>query len=204
MFRVINFTQLLRQVAIITTIVSISAYEFIRHYWAPDYPLIKVLSIAPWVSFAIILTITTNRLARFIWQIVKRVDTSLYPDLNGTWEGEIETESGNRISVRALIRQTLLQTQIDIHTETSKSITLETTPVVESGQCKLYYVYRSIPKNPSWQMYTGSTIFDVRSTDSQSSQVLELSGHYFTDRKTIGRIRLQQTSNKATKDVSFY
>ncbi|WP_288391001.1 hypothetical protein [uncultured Acinetobacter sp.] len=45
-----------------------------------------------------------------------------------------------------MIKQTLLATQINIHTETSKSLTLETTPTVESGEPKLYYIYRSLPK----------------------------------------------------------
>lgn len=204
MFRVINFILLLRYVAIITTIVSTCTYELIRQYWSHDLPVVKILSIMPWVNLAVILAITTNSLARCIWKILKRFNTSLFPDLNGTWEGEIETESKLQIPIRALIRQTLLQTQIDIHTQTSKSLTLETTPAIESGQCKLYYIYRSMPKNPNWPAYTGSTIFDVRSIYNQTSRVMELSGYYFTDRKTTGRIRLQQMSDKVSEDVSFY
>lgn len=204
MFRVINFTLLLRYVAIITTIVSICAYEIVRQYWEHDIPIVRILSITPWVALFVIFAITTNGIARQIWRVLKRFDYSLFPDLNGTWEGEIVTEGNLIIPVRALIRQTLLQTQIDIHTETSKSLTLETTPAVESGQCKLYYIYRSLPKNPNWSAYIGSTIFDVRITNNPSPRVPELSGYYFTDRKTNGRIRLQQVSNDVAADVSFY
>ena len=205
MFRVINFTLLLRYVAIITTVISICAYEIIQRYWVHELPFIRVVSITPWVSLFVILAITTNGIARHIWKGLKRIDPSLFPDLNGMWEGEIVTEKGLKIPARALIRQTLLQTQLDIHTETSKSLTLETTPAIESGQCKLYYLYRSIPKNPNWSSYTGSTIFDVRITKNQSSSfILELSGYYFTDRKTNGRIRLQQISNDVAVDVSYY
>jgi hypothetical protein len=169
-----------------------------------DLPIVKVVSITPWVALFVIFAITTNFTARRIWQLLKRVNSSLFPDLNGTWEGEIVTESDLIIPVRALIRQTLLETQINIHTETSKSLTLETTPAIESGQPKLYYIYRSFPKNPNWSTYTGSTIFDVRTDNGQSPGVLELSGYYFTDRKTNGRIRLQQVSNDIEQDVSFY
>lgn len=204
MFRIINFTNLLRYVAIATTIGSICIYEIIQRYWGHDLSFVRILSIAPWVALFFIFILTTNRIARYIWNILKKMDSSLYPDLNGTWEGEIVTGQDLRIPVKALIRQTLLQTQIDIHTETSKSLTLETTPTVESGQCKLYYIYRSFPKNLDWNSYTGSTIFDVRVTPSQSGNILELSGYYFTERKTNGRIRLQQVCNDAATDVSYY
>ena len=113
-------------------------------------------------------------------------------------------EDGDTLQVRAVIRQSLLITQIDMHGETTKSLTLETTPTVESGQKKLYYVYRSIPKNPGWSPYNGSTLFDVRRMESAQGEQLELSGNYYTDRKTIGRVRLSQVCKDSSKDVSFY
>lgn len=47
--------------------------------------------------------------------------------------GEITLENGEVISAKAVIRQTLLATQIDMHGKTTKSITLETTPTIEQG-----------------------------------------------------------------------
>lgn len=108
------------------------------------------------------------------------------------------------MEAKAVIRQTLLQTQIDLHTATAKSITLETTPAEESGQLKLYYSYRSTPKNIKWSPYTGSTIFDVRAATEEPKRPIELSGYYFTDRKTTGRVRLQQLNKENNADVSFY
>jgi hypothetical protein len=204
MFRIINFLALIRYVAALTTVISILAYELLRSYWDKDFPLFKVISIAPWVSFAILLLICTNFTARFIWRTVKKIDKSLYPDLNGTWEGEIVTEQGKIIPAKALIKQTLLQTWIDLHTDTSKSQTLETTPAIESGQCKLYYTYRSNPKNPDWSPYVGMTIFDIRFASQNSESPLELSGYYFTDRKSKGRVSLRQVSKDVSADISFY
>lgn len=204
MFRIISFKVLLRYVAVATTVLSLVAYELAQRFFPNQLPLIRIVSIAPWIALLVILLITTNAVARQIWKGVRKFDRTLYPDLNGTWEGEITTESNLRIATRAVVRQNLLQTQVDIHTETSKSITLETTPSVDGGQCKLYYLYRSIPKNPNWSAYTGSTIFDIRSVIVQETATLELSGYYFTDRKTTGRIRLQQTGRDDTADVSFY
>lgn len=204
MFRIISFKVLLRYVAVVTTVLSLFAYEAVQHFLANQLPLVRIVSIAPWIALLVILLITTNAVARQIWKAVRSFDRTLYPDLNGTWEGEITTENNQKIAARAVVRQSLLQTQVDIHTETSKSLTLETTPSVDGGQCKLYYLYRSIPKNPNWSAYTGSTIFDIRSVALGENIKLELSGYYFTDRKTTGRIRLQQTSNDDTADVSFY
>lgn len=204
MFRIINFTSLIRYIAVLTTITSIVSYELLRSFWDKDMPLFKIISIAPWVSIIILFVICTNFTARYIWKTAKKVDKSLYPDLNGTWEGEIITESNLQIPARALIQQTLLQTLVSIHTETSKSLTLETTPATECGQCKLYYTYRSFPKNPEWQPYSGTTIFDVRVINDNGQAILELSGQYFTDRKSKGRVRLRQVSENVNADVSFY
>lgn len=204
MFRIIDFKSLLRYVAIITTILSIGAYELVQSYWLNDLTIVKVLSIAPWIAFLLIIVITTSITARPLWKLLKKVRPSLYPDLNGTWEGEIITENDLEIPVRVLIKQTLLETQINIHTQTSKSLTLETTPTIESGEPKLYYIYRSLPKDPNWSSYTGSTIFDIRKVNSEGVSVLELSGYYYTDRKTTGRIRFRQTGSCVEQDVSFY
>lgn len=204
MFRIIDFKSLLRYVAVATTIVSIGGYELLQSYWLNDLKIIKVLSIAPWVAFLVTVLLTASITARPIWKLLKKINPALYPDLNGTWEGEITTESELEIPVRVLIKQSLLSTQINIHTATSKSLTLETTPTIESGEPKLYYIYRSLPKSPSWSPYTGSTIFDIRTVESDGDRTLELSGYYYTDRKTTGRIRFKQVGKSVERDVSFY
>lgn len=125
---------------------------------------------------------------------------NIYPDLNGVWVGHVIIESGVEINVRAIIRQNLLLTELDMHGETVKSITLESTPTIEQGQKKLYYVYRSTPKDPSRQPYDGSTLLDVIENENS----LKLSGKYYTDRGTVGRISLKQVSKNSQTDVSYY
>jgi SMODS-associating 2TM, beta-strand rich effector domain len=204
MYRIIDFLSLIRYASIWTTILSICAYELAHRFWDNDLPLLKILSIAPWVSFFITKIFTTGLVSRRIWKICRWFNKSLFPDLNGTWEGEITTSEGHQISAKAVVRQTLLQTQIDMHTATSKSLSLETTPAVESGQSKIYYVYRSIPRNLNWQPYVGTTIFDIRVVSEGDAKALELSGVYFTDRGTHGRVRLRQVTSDIYADVSFY
>ncbi|MFM2089162.1 MAG: hypothetical protein RLZZ237_4031, partial [Pseudomonadota bacterium] len=176
----------------------------VRNYWNNDLPLIKIISIAPWISIILIFFLTANFTSRFIWKVASMADKSLFPDINGTWSGEIIFAEGKFIPAKLLIRQTIFQTLIDIHTETSKSITLESTPSVEGGQCKIYYSYRSIPKNTQWSTYIGTTIFDVRRVYLNKNSILELSGQYFTDRGSKGRVRFQQISKDIYSDVSFY
>lgn len=204
MFRVISFIHLLRYVAIATTGLSIFAYMVAEHFMQADLALVRLLSVAPWVVLIVILTITTRSSSRAIWKILRIFNPSLYPDLNGSWEGEIVLENGAKIPARAVIRQSLMEAQIDLHTQTSKSSTLETTPVVDAGQFKLYYTYRSTPADISWPSYTGSTILDIRNAVQKKGKKIELSGYYYTDRKTNGRISLTQTSADTDVDVSYY
>ncbi|WP_226341213.1 Cap15 family cyclic dinucleotide receptor domain-containing protein [Gemmobacter serpentinus] len=187
-----------------TTALSIFAYWGAERVLQSELPIVRLLSVAPWVVLIVILVITTNSTSRAIWRLLKKFNSSLYPDLNGTWEGEIVLEGGQKIPARAAIRQNLIEVQIDLHTETSKSLTLETTPVIEAGQFKLYYTFRSTPSNIKWQSYTGSTILDVRNAGLKAPQDLELSGYYYTDRKTCGRINLRQITNKTDVEVSYY
>lgn len=204
MFRIVRFDILLKYIALATVAISMGIYALVQTYWLPNISLFKVITISSIVSTILILFLLTSFVSRKIWAVLRYFDKSVFPDLNGTWEGEITLESGREISAKAVIRQSLLATQIDMHGETTKSITLETTPTIEQGQKKLYYVYRSTPKNPGWPSYNGSTLFDIRAIGSGIEAKYELSGHYYTDRKTIGRIRLIQVSSDSNNDVSFY
>lgn len=204
MFRVINFTYLLRYVATATTALSIVAYIAAEYFMQSELPIVRLLSVAPWVVMCVVLLLTTNATSRAIWKFLKKINPALYPDLNGEWEGGLTMEGGEKVPARAIIRQNLIEAQIDLHTKTSKSVTLETTPVIEAGQFKLYYMYRVSPSNLKWPTYTGATILDVRNASKRSGSAPELSGFYFTDRKTCGRLNLRQISTETDGDVSFY
>lgn len=204
MFRVVRFDILLKYIALATVALSMGIYGLMKTFWLPDLSLFKVISISSIVSTILVLLLLTSFVSRKIWTFLTWFDKSIFPDLNGTWEGLITLEDGTEILARAVIRQSLLMTQIDLHGETTKSITLETTPTIEQGQKKLYYVYRSTPKNPGWPSYNGSTLFDIRSINTEQGKKYELTGHYYTDRKTIGRISLTQICNDSNNDVSFY
>lgn len=204
MFRIINFTSLIRLIAATTTVLTILIYAAIEKWLPGIAPSVRVFSIGPWVALILTFLATSRMSSRLIWACAKYFNGSLYPDLNGAWEGEIQPENGELIKASAVIRQALLSTEIDLHTHSAKSLTLEATPVMSAGQYKLYYTYQAKPKKVGWAAYAGSTIFDVRSVEVEGNPVLELSGFYYTERKTEGRVRLRWVSKDSSRDVSFY
>lgn len=204
MFRIINFTTLIRFVAIATTILTLLIYAAIERWLPQIAPSIRVFSIGPWVALILTLGITSRLSSRAIWAGARFFSGSLYPDLNGVWVGEIQPKTGSPIEAAAVIRQALISTEIDLHTPTTKSLTLEATPAMSAGQYKLYYTYQAKPKQIGWSSYAGSTIFDVRTVDANGTTTLELSGFYYTERETQGRITLRQVGTDPNKDVSYF
>lgn len=204
MFRIIRFDLLVKYVAYFTVAVSILLYSIIQNILFPDFSIFKIVTIASLVSAVTVFLLLTTYFSRKIWWLIGVFDKSIFPDLNGTWSGKVIFENGDEQEIRAVIRQSLLSTQIDVHGQTMKSITLETTPTIEQGQQKLYYVYRSTPRDISRSSYHGSTLFDIRRLEDDKDRVIELSGQYYTDRKTRGRIVLRQVCGNSTKDVSYY
>lgn len=202
MFRIINFSKLIKIVVGLTVFFSIAVYALVLRFY-PETSLFKLFAISSAVAWFLVFLVGANFTSRKIWSVMRVFDGALFPDINGTWEGEIVFDGGV-LDARAVIRQTISHTQIDLHTPTSKSITLESTPVSESGQPRLYYVHRVMPHNPDWHVYTGSTLFDVRHVTVAGKRVLELSGYYYTDRKTNGRIRLRHIGSDCTQDISYY
>jgi len=205
LFRVIRVDFVLRFVAIATVAISMGIYFLVQRFLFPDLGLFRVVLISSIVSAILVFLLLMPSVSRRVWAIASQFDSSIFPDLNGTWEGLIYPEPGREeIPVRAVIRQSLLTTQIDLHGESIKSTTLETTPLKDQGQNKMHYVYRAVPKHPQWSSYEGSTMFDVRTAGSGKKRTSKLSGRYYTDRKTIGRISLTQTSSDPSVDVSYY
>ncbi len=180
--------------------VSIVAFDYIKANFAADWSTYKLLTIASVMSLSFVFLLTTSLFARKIWALFRFFNKNLYPDLNGEWSGTIETSEGEKLEVRAIVKQGLLRTELDMHGRTFKSLTLECTPTMEFGQKKLYYVYRTTPKKPSWAPYDGATLLDVVDSDDG----LRLSGKYYTERLKNGRISLSKLSENTRKDIAYY
>lgn len=200
MFRIVRFDLLLKFVVFFSILTAVATYVIVEKITGTSISVFKLTTISTVASTVVMLILLSPFMSRKIWCIARFFKKDLYPDLNGVWVGQITTEEQKSFEARAIIRQALPVTEIDMHGEKVKSVTLETTPTIEINKKKLYYVYRSTPKNPSWGDYVGSTIFDV----IEDGSALILSGKYYTDRKSIGRISIRRVSTDINADVSYY
>ena len=200
MFRIVRFDLLLKMVVLFSIFITIGVYVIARKYTDLNINIFKLTTIATFSSAIFMFLLLSPVISRFLWSIFRLIKKGVYPDLNGIWVGQVTTENDQVFEVRAVIRQALLVTEIDMYGDSEKSITLETTPTKELNQNKLYYVYRSTPRNPTWSDYIGSTIFDV----IENGKMLTLSGKYYTDRKSVGRISIKRISKSVNADVSYY
>lgn len=200
MFRVVRFDLLLKSVVLISIFIAVAIYVLAQNVAGVNISVLKLTTISTVASAVVMYFLLSPFISRKIWYVARVFKKNLFPDLNGVWVGQVTTEEEKVFDVRAIIRQALLVTEIDLHGETVKSVTLETTPTMELNKHKLYYVYRSTPKNPSWGDYVGSTIFDV----IEDGSTVVLSGKYYTDRKSVGRISLKRVSTNIDSDVSYY
>jgi hypothetical protein len=202
--QLIKFDLFVKGLVITTIVISTLIYYLIQFFFLPDYPFYKVVSISSVVSALVMVIILSPFCYRLGWRLLRSIGASKFQDLNGAWEGTIQPSNGNPLRVRAVIRQSLLGTEIDLHGESVKSITLTASVIMEAGQYKLYYVYRAEPRRPTWPPYSGTTTFNLRNVSTESRNPLALSGQYYTDRDTIGTIQLSQINTDPLTDVSFY
>ena len=132
---------------------------------------------------------------RQLWKWVPKLNTWIYPDLNGKWNVEINwnwgTQSGTKSAI-AYIKQDLTKFSIELKSDESESETLVVIPHRDSTSSRpgLYYVYRNVgiakaakKQNP----HTGAAILKL---DHESKDMLH--GNYFTDRSTNGQFTLRR------------
>ncbi len=136
---------------------------------------------------------------RWVWRLIPAFSDTVFPDLNGIWEGSIIFED-QRLAAKARIRQNWWRIAIDLHSETSKSHTLVAYPIKEAENPKLYYIYHNEPQDPNFPEYKGTSILVPR----MNSKPMRLSGHYFTVRGTVGRIELSQISFNPAQDFALH
>ncbi|UYO55179.1 hypothetical protein [Rhodopseudomonas palustris] len=200
MQHLVRFESLLRGVVFLTVALSLLAFYLLDSV-SPNQPVYRLLFISSAITSVLLIVLLSPACFRIALRVFGRFNRVVWADLNGTWEGVITTSDGAELEVRAVVRQSLLKTEIDVHGETVKSITLAAATKMEAGQYKLYYVYRAEPKEPKWAPYSGTTKFDL---NVLSSAKLCLSGQYYTDRDTTGTISLRRTGSDPFKHVAYY
>lgn len=121
-----------------------------------------------------------------------------FPDLQGTWEGEIRStwkdpkaNQASRIPVTVVIKQTFLSISCTMHTRESDSYSTaaQIGPDNESGGLRLSYNYTNRPKATARDrlaIHDGAAILRIGNGPERS-----LEGEYWTNRRTTGEISLK-------------
>lgn len=169
------------------------------------------------LSWGIAFKILLNVYDKHVWNtaFAEKLKWTKVPDLNGTWEGYVETSYSDHIDEKALhpdndpsaelqmlkaslhIRQTYRKINVHLETETSTSDSDGATILADDGRwSRLSYQYGNDP-NPNTEgtmhPHYGSASLVLRETDDNE----ELTGPYYTDqnRRTYGEMYFKRVKN---------
>jgi hypothetical protein len=149
-----------------------------------------------------ILAFLANHFWRDIWRICPALEGWAFPDLNGTWKGSListwvnpETKQGvPPIDTTITIRQGLFSTSVSLKTGESEShskhVVLER--LTNIHRFRIWYTYHNGPKAEHRHRsapHEGLAYLDVDWDGNRN--VIE--GHYYTERKTTGDIKVTRT-----------
>lgn len=156
-----------------------------------------------YVSGAVtIITIIGFSFCRFFWKCkLFKKWLVLIPDLNGNWEGVIESswvnpetkEKLEPIKAELTIKQSLFHISCIMKTTEmkSQSITAGFNIVPDDQVYQMVYTYMSIPKQNIQErsrIHYGTIIFDMQN----NCDCNEMTGNYWTGRNTNGFIRMEK------------
>lgn len=132
------------------------------------------------------------------WSLFKKW-LVLIPDMNGVWEGSIETtwvdphtkRNDPPIFADLTIKQSLFSISCVMKTSEMRSSSINAGFLINSDnqEFQLIYTYLSVPKQniqSQSRIHYGTIIFDL----DKNYDVTELSGNYWTGRKTVGSISM--------------
>lgn len=126
---------------------------------------------------------------KWLWKCMPFHDI---PKLHKKYEGTLKSSYDNKErNIYVKINQTLFGISITIKTDESKSYTVVANFDITDNYKRLIYTYHNEAKaeyNERSPQHYGTTILDVENKN-------ELTGKYYTDRKTTGDIKLHKTDN---------
>lgn len=143
-----------------------------------------------------------NQIWRPLWKRWPVLGRVFFPDLNGTWKGELRTtwvnDQGNippPIQSTIWIRQTLFTLHVEQLTEESRSFSkhvfLEASP--GAGRFGLWYTYANQPQAAA--SYRSGPHDGLARLEVRTGSWDWLTGQYFTSRKTSGDIDVKRFSS---------
>lgn len=189
------------------TALLLLAYQGASEWWTGQTPsLFKTVSLIA-TLIGTVLVAAANWTWRGVWRRLPVLNKVFFPDLNGVWEGTLQTTwvdpaTGTApapIHSRVIIRQGVLQFSISQRTAESDSWSTMVLPEAEpeADRYRLWYAYSNKPKAAvahRSSKYDGVAWLELALDNDPD----ELRGQYYTDRRTTGDIKLRRASRVPT------
>lgn len=195
-------------------LVVISALSWIGLSWVNDVDLSSFLDFLKLIPTVVTIdSVIVFIFTRWLWKWnIFHNWLVPFPDLNGTWIGEIKSDWINEttgktidpVPVMLTIKQSFHRMSCVMQTIEMKSYSyIEGFTIDFERQIKQFsYSYTSKPKvliEERSKVHDGTVIFDIIEKPNK-----KLVGRYWTERKTRGEINLCHISNKIEEDISEY
>lgn len=200
-------TQLFLIVAV--TLIASSAIATVNGLLSEEaQPLYRYASLIVTIITMIVTPILNWQWQR-LWDLFPFLGVNFFPDLHGTWDGKLVTtwidpntgKTPAPIPVRFWIRQDLFNISVRMKTGESYSFShhcfLEAAP--QKGLFRIWYNYDNKPKkqlSDRSERHEGAAWLELE-VGTYSNQ---LTGQYFTSRKTNGDIDITKTSKNILAD----
>jgi hypothetical protein len=135
----------------------------------------------------------------WIWARCPKLNTWVFPNLNGTWDMTIQWFGRNNhgtVHAKATIKQDFISMSMEVASDGSDSETMMVRPKIdpESGRPLLYYFYRVVPRkidSSASEIYQGAAILRF---DASPTKLLR--GNYFTSKQTTGHFELTRETQR--------
>jgi hypothetical protein len=203
-------TQVLIIVALTTALLL--SFQGLNEWWSgQETSLIKwVSTVASIISIVVIGG--ANIIWRTLWRWVPKLNHWIFPDLNGRWEGTLQStyidpETNHvvgPIDAKVTIHQTLFTTNIKLQTGESNSSS--TRVLAEADRdADIYRFWYSYDNRANAKVahrsprHEGVAWLEVGLDDDPDI----LTGQYFTDRRTSGDIQLRRVSSTTPPASAF-
>jgi hypothetical protein len=140
---------------------------------------------------------------RPLWRLVPLLGRVVFPDLNGRWHGELfstwsspDTQvTPSPIKTTIWIRQGLFNTSVRLQTDESESFSTRAflEPARDSACFRIWYTYDNEPA--ARYRHFSAPHEGVSFLQFDAGQPTQLTGRYYTSRKTTGDITLTRVNS---------